>query len=104
MRQKEKSRGFATKRKERLIDRGQLTSHTYDEDLAKAIYARLPGYAVAIRQLHSTLLSVRTESAPEPIDPATLPTKREWGIGAKPSHRHSDTAAQSPSCQASTLG
>ena len=28
MRQKEKSRGFATKRKERLIDRGQLNGDT----------------------------------------------------------------------------
>ena len=37
-----------------LEDRN-LTSHTYDEDLAKAIYARIPGHSKAIRLLHDAL-------------------------------------------------
>ncbi|MGA7979219.1 MAG: nucleotidyltransferase substrate binding protein [Chromatiaceae bacterium] len=37
-----------------LEDRN-LTSHTYDEALARAIYSRLPGYAQAFRALHDAL-------------------------------------------------
>jgi nucleotidyltransferase substrate binding protein (TIGR01987 family) len=38
-----------------MLDSRNRTSHTYNEATAEAIYARLPGYATALRELHRTL-------------------------------------------------
>jgi len=41
----------------RMVDDRNRTSHTYDEELAKEIYAKLPAYLERLRQLHATLVA-----------------------------------------------
>ncbi len=42
-----------------LADRN-LTSHTYDEELAQAVYSRLPQHLLLLQQLQRTLSGLET--------------------------------------------